>query len=90
MATVAKFRCTSIVSSSIFGPHGDVRNEADHCQVQVKLEAVGGPENESWSKWTPVGELTMSITNPAAARTFETDVDYVIEIRKAQPQKARS
>ena len=39
-------------------------------QWQVKLNAVHGADNRTWSKWTPSGELTMNITNAAATAQF--------------------
>ncbi len=51
---------------------------------QVTLQAVGrGSRNAEWSKYTPSGSLTMSITNPAAYDQF---VDIVMASRKAGRQ----
>ena len=61
--------------------------------INVELNAVasGGPDdpNQSFAAATPSGKLTMTIQNPAAFGFFEPGQEYVIEIRKAQPQKAR-
>jgi hypothetical protein len=38
-----------------------------------------GKVNESWSKYTPSGQLQMSITNPAAIDKFEKGKAYYID-----------
>lgn len=35
-------------------------------QVDYRLAAVSGKENEPWSKFTPMGKLEFSVTNPEA------------------------
>lgn len=37
----------------------------------VKLSAAIDDANKSWSQYTPWGELTMAITNPAALEQFK-------------------
>jgi hypothetical protein len=59
----------------------------------VRLQAVydapeGGPNSE-WATATPAGQLEMTIHNPAALRYFEPGEEYVVEIRKRMPQRAR-
>ena len=58
-------------------------NQADAVNVEVKLAAAFGgylqglPEgNGDWSKWTPQGELAITITNPAAIEQFELGAVY--------------
>lgn len=53
-------------------------NQADAVNVEVKMGAAFGsylqglPEgNRDWSKWTPSGDLSITITNPAAIDQFE-------------------
>lgn len=96
MATIAKFMCTERVESTMSSPYAtDAAREPGPSQVVVKLEACQraseGPDgdNVEWSKYTPVGDLTMTITNPDAFSQFVVGQDYFLEIRKAQPQKAR-
>lgn len=97
MATIAKFMCTERHERTHTSPYTtpDAVPEPGPSEVQVKLEAAQrvseGPDgdNVDWSKYTPVGELTMTITNPAAFGQFVVGQDYFLEIRKAQPQKAR-
>lgn len=38
-----------------------------------------GAENESWSKYTPSGELRMTITNPAAIDCFSLGKAYYLD-----------
>jgi len=38
--------------------------------VGVSLTAIHGADNRTWSKWTPSGSLTMTITNPDASSQF--------------------
>lgn len=40
-------------------------------------------ENKSFAKWTPSGEIRMSITNPAAIEFFELGKPYYIDFRRA-------
>ncbi len=61
--------------------------------VSVQLRPVysqeEGHENHAFWDASPSGSLEMVINNPAAAEYFETGVEYYVEIRKAQPNKAR-
>lgn len=51
----------------------------------ISLSAVtSGPGNESWSKWTPWGELRMSVTNPDAIAAFTPGKEYLIQFREAE------
>ncbi|MBO9108753.1 hypothetical protein J5288_08560 [Agrobacterium sp. S2/73] len=50
----------------------------------MRGEATGLPEgNGDWSKWTPSGELSMTITNPAAIEQFEIGAVYSLTFDKA-------
>ena len=55
----------------------------------VKLRAVysndPGSPNYSWSKATPAGELTMTITNPDAYAQFEVGKVCRLEFSVPQP-----
>ena len=73
MKTVrAKFLCTDV--------------EGDDTEATVTFEAVTAhtAENESWSKWTPSGSLSMHITNPAALDLFEAGVEYYLDVTRAE------
>jgi hypothetical protein len=60
MSVRAKFKVSSIVDGK--DANGVVATR------QVHLQAVYSPDqdhpNYSWSKWTPCGSLSMTITNP--------------------------
>ncbi|MEB7925463.1 hypothetical protein NGJ69_17240 [Atlantibacter hermannii] len=73
MTVRAKFHCTSIQKSP------------DHSSAVVTLGAVttGSVENESWSKYTPSGQLQMVVSNPAAFGQFEQGKEYFIDIQPA-------
>jgi hypothetical protein len=64
-------------------------NDAASVNVEVKLAAAFGgylkglPEaNGDWSKWTPSGELAMTITNPSAIEQFEIGGVYSLTFEK--------
>lgn len=63
-----------------------VEQHSDEGQT-VKLHPVysGSEENKSFSKWTPSGELSMSITNPAALGFFAEGQEYYLDITPADP-----
>lgn len=42
-----------------------------------------GSDNASWSKATPVGKLTMTVTNEAAWGMFEPGTDVYLDITEA-------
>ncbi|NTI01889.1 hypothetical protein G6K88_07630 [Agrobacterium rhizogenes] len=63
--------------------------QADAVNVEVKLGAAFGtnlqglPEgNGDWSKWTPAGDIAMTITNPAAIDQFEIGAVYQLTFDK--------
>lgn len=45
---------------------------------------VDTEENKSWSKYTPGGQLTIHVSNPAAFEQFEQGKEYFIDIQPAQ------
>jgi hypothetical protein len=76
MSTVtAKFRVTSVSPNQ----YGNGKN--------VSLSAVYSSdpahENHSWSEATPAGNISMVISNPAAAEAFEEGTEYLVEFTKA-------
>jgi hypothetical protein len=81
MSVVAKFQCESVEKTKAIGSD-------EITSVNVSLRAVVGykadgsrdDENESWSKWTPSGQLTMYITNPACFDQFKTGKQYYITV----------
>lgn len=79
MSVRAKFKVMDKVKS---GDLGDVR---------VTLGAVSGSEgdNASWSKYTPSGELSMTITNPAAYKEFEVGKEFYLDFTPADERRKR-
>lgn len=84
MTVQAMFYVTEINHRATSNP-GDVN-------VQVKMAAAFGsylrglPEktaNVDWSKYTPSGELSITITNPSAIEQFEVGAVYAMTFEKA-------
>lgn len=50
----------------------------DDRQVQVRLTAAGGPENQEWSRWTPSATFDISLKGDLADR-FEIGKDYYVD-----------
>jgi len=73
MATTrAKFRCTSVTDYGAY--------------KAVQLNAVckdGTMENDTFSKYTPTGEIKMNIDNPAAAVVFKPGAEYYVDFSEA-------
>jgi hypothetical protein len=59
-------------------------------QGEVELTAVSGKDgdNASWSKWTPTGKITMTITNPAAYNVFDPGREFYIDFTPADAVSA--
>lgn len=70
----AKFRVTEKTNRAAYSKDGKPT-------CSVKLSAVNGDkkENESWAKYTPCGDLTMSIDNPEAYDAFELGKEYFLD-----------
>lgn len=69
MSIRAKFKCHRVTKDS-------GGNE------MVNLSAVYGDDNKPWSKFTPNGDLSMTISNPEAQGFFEPNVDYYLDVTK--------
>lgn len=69
----AKFQCLEIKHHFTTTP--------DSVMVEIRMAPVygNGTENKDWSKWTPAGELKMTITNPPAAEKFEIGKCYFLD-----------
>ena len=50
---------------------------------QIAFSAAQGESNKQWSKWTPSGQLSMSITNPAVLGKFEPGKFYFLDFAPA-------
>ena len=70
MSVQAKFQVQEI--KHVYAGEG---NDA----ATITMQAVTtGEGNESWSKWTPSGELTMHVTNPDAIAKFKIGKPYLL------------
>lgn len=70
MKIQAKFYCARITRDAY-------KNET------VALSAVTGVGNEGWSKFTPSGELMITISNPEAQGKFEPGASYLLTFEPA-------
>lgn len=69
----AKFRCTSVTKHE---------NAAE--TVCMSPVTSGSDENKEWSKYTPSGELKMTITAEGAVGVFQPGKSYRIDITEAE------
>ena len=74
---IAKFTCIQKAEKT-FGPE-------DEKGYDIHLYAVSGgsEEGQKFFKYTPYGEITMGVLNPAAAAQFEEGKDYYVEFKEA-------
>lgn len=78
MTVRAKMRCTGRAENlSVCTTTGMVE------AVRVTLQPVYGGDddaaNKEWSKWTPSGEVSMTITNPLAYDQFKIGKAYWVD-----------
>lgn len=77
MNVIAKFECESVVN------YEDTSN-ATKLSESISLRAVYDPNPESvnytWSKYTPAGQLTMSISNPGVWGHFVVGKSYYLTV----------
>lgn len=54
---------------------------------RVQLNAVYADKgiNKEWAKYTPAGQLSLTIDNPKAQGFFKKGVEYMVTIREALP-----
>lgn len=79
MTVRAKFRVTEKNNRAPYNADGKPT-------CTVVLSAVNGEkaENKSWAKYTPSGQLTMSIDNPEAYDAFELGKEYFLDFTPAE------
>ena len=53
-----------------------IHQGGEEALAEVVMAPVYGAENKPWSKFTPQGEIKMSITNPSAIAAFESGRAY--------------
>ena len=54
----------------------------------VKLTAVAGDENKTWSKYTPSGSVELTISNPEAFDQFKIGEFYFVDFTRAPATEA--
>lgn len=57
--------------------------QAGKDNVTVKLTAANGPQNQTWSKYTPSGGIELQITNPEAFEQFKLGQAYFVDFYEA-------
>jgi hypothetical protein len=75
MSVVCKFKVAS--KTEIPTSDGDRA-----CQIQMRPDYGDSEENKSWSKYTPCGQIDLTITNPAAIDALELGEEYLITFEK--------
>ncbi len=82
MSVIAMFRVTGrSEESNITRKEGEPPE-----QVNVTLQPIYDEgSNKSWSKWTPSGELRMTITNPAAFEQIQRGKTFRVELVEVDP-----
>ena len=66
--------------------HSDVPGTEQYASITMRpvFGSYGdGKVNESWSKYTPSGQLQITITNPAAIDAFEKGKAYYLDFTPA-------
>ncbi len=81
MAVRAKMRCM-LLKDGGSGEDGQIRT------VSFYPVHEDNGLNKEWSRWTPSGELTLTITNPAAHRQFELGKVYFVDITPVEEEPA--
>lgn len=72
----AKFKCDRA--------ERDLSGDDPYVSVYFNAVIDDGPENASWSKWTPSGKLQMTISNPGLIDHFEAGKEYYLDIKEAE------
>ena len=79
---LAKFVCQTVV------PAQHDTDEVKGQTITLTPVTTGSAENESFYKWTPGGQITLSTVNPAAAEQFVPGEEYYVTLQKASEVKA--
>lgn len=75
----AKFRVTQVRRIQACNPDGSYPQASE----EVELSAVYGGTNAQWSKWTPSGQLKMTINNPDAQGKLKPNQCYYLDFTEA-------
>lgn len=71
MGVRAKFKCV------------ENRTIGESAAIRLVPVSSGSEENEEFFKWTPGGEIYLSVVNPAAAEQFEVGKEYFVDFTPA-------
>ena len=73
MGVRAKFKCMD-----------KSKPDGEGCST-IRLEPVycGSEENKQFFRWTPGGQISLSIINPSAAEQFEVGKEYYVDFTAA-------
>lgn len=55
----------------------------------IAVYGSDGSENATWSKYTPAGSLSMTISNPAAQGAFQPGEEIYLDIYSAAKKEAK-
>jgi len=85
MNVTAKFRCTS---KNYLDP--GLNSKEVNCQLSFSAVYGDGKENKDWSKYTPFGELKMTVTNPGAVDYFAAGKEYYLVFNEAPAPESKA
>ncbi len=72
----AKFKVTAVEPNN-------AEKEEDKGSTVHLFPVTGSPENESFYKWTPGGNIILSTINTEAAAQFEVGKEYYVDFTPA-------
>ncbi len=75
MKTRAKFICGSVKHYS-----------GENREVELTPVTAGNKENDSFWKYTPAGQITLSIQNTKASDMFVPGQEYYVDFTKAEKE----
>lgn len=78
----AKFYVTAVTHFHNGSPASDQAGEVKLAPVYAGKD--GNPANSDWSKYTPNGEIKMTITNPKALEAFAPGQNFHVDFSPAE------
>ena len=60
-----------------------VSNTVNGASIELKPVTCGSPENESFFKWTPWGDIKIGTINAAAAEQFKPGTEFYVDFTPA-------
>lgn len=80
MRVRAKFRVDSITAGEATQPDGTKTKVSEELRFSAVYSPDPNSENYSWSKWTPAGQLSMTVTNPDAFDHFKVGEEVYLTL----------